>query len=120
MPNFKKNASSAMKKSAYKMKYNNSSFPFKESPMKAYEGSDAQNERQNKAEEERDTDPNMKSTQDGVPSGWDTSGYGMYSGPNAYLRNFDLFDRIRAERKGEAKSSSPKAQTFNYNTGNWE
>ena len=36
MPNFKKNTSPAMKKSAYKMKYqeNTSAFPFKESPAK--------------------------------------------------------------------------------------
>ena len=42
MPNFKKNPSSAMKKSAYKMKYTNgkkadtTTFPFKESPTKFY------------------------------------------------------------------------------------
>tara|TARA_R110002096_G_scaffold318542_1_gene512873 strand:+ start:35 stop:406 length:372 start_codon:yes stop_codon:yes gene_type:complete len=123
MPNFKKNASSAMKKSAYKMKYNNSSFPFKESPMKAYEGSDAQNERQNKAEEERDTDPNMESTQGGVPSGWDTSGYGTYSGPNAYLRTPDTIRDYVNFNKTLGRHNKPttsKAQTFNYNTGNWE
>ena len=36
MPTFKKNTSPAMKRSAYKMKYSNSAFPFK-SPLKDHE-----------------------------------------------------------------------------------
>jgi len=118
MPNFKKNTSSAMKKSAYKMKYNNSSFPFKESPMKAYEGSDYQNRRQEKAEAKRDADP--ETPRDFNP------GFGFGDGVSAPGLSNPITDNKTPYSSGSYSSSTAKpksetkAQTFNYNTGNWE
>jgi len=117
MPNFKKNTSSAMKKSAYKMKYNNSSFPFKESPMKAYEGSDYQNRRQEKAEAKRDADPETpRDFNPGFGFGDGVSAPGL---SNPKTGRYDYHNPYSSKVEDTSKSET-KAQTFNYNTGNWE